>query len=243
MSAVVVFITVFCFVATRYSMFCDEKPREQRNYLYPPDCRRPNPCAYVVIRMVNHRSLSSPRVHLNTENRGTDPMACSVWVPNHSKYEKLGMFGHASEWILLATWSCAWATRAGITIDLRSWLNLCASVPECLMSLSKPYSCWHWENDKYGCKDIHIFSTFCSKREAYRMSGGRPTKRPPLRWKKPRRETACIKWGSKRGPILSHRMSPGRKVAGNHRRCNIKSTIAKYRGCRSFLEKQWMDWA
>ena len=49
MSAVVVFITVFCFVATRYSMFCDEKPREQRNYLYPPDCRRPNPCAYVVI--------------------------------------------------------------------------------------------------------------------------------------------------------------------------------------------------
>ena len=51
MSAVVVFITVFCFVATRYSMFCDEKPREQRNYLYPPDCRRPNPCAYVVISL------------------------------------------------------------------------------------------------------------------------------------------------------------------------------------------------
>ena len=42
----------------------------------------------------------------------------------------------------------------------------------------------------------------------------------------------------KEGQFLSHRMSPGRKVAGNHRRCNIKSTIAKYRGCRSFLEKQ-----
>ena len=52
MSAVVVFITVFCFVASRYSMFSDEKPREQRNNLYPPDCRRPNPCAYVVISNV-----------------------------------------------------------------------------------------------------------------------------------------------------------------------------------------------
>ena len=37
-------------MATRDFMFCDEKLREQRNYLYPPDCRRPNPCAYVVIR-------------------------------------------------------------------------------------------------------------------------------------------------------------------------------------------------
>ena len=55
------------------------------------------------VRMVNHKSLSSPRDHLKTENRGTDPMTCNVWVPNHSKYEKLGMFGHAREWILLTT--------------------------------------------------------------------------------------------------------------------------------------------
>ena len=40
---------VLFFVATRDFMLCDEKLREQRNYSYPPDCRRPNPCAYVVI--------------------------------------------------------------------------------------------------------------------------------------------------------------------------------------------------
>ena len=52
MSAVVVLVTAFCFVATRYSMFSNEKPCEQRNNLYPPDCRRPNPSAYVVISNV-----------------------------------------------------------------------------------------------------------------------------------------------------------------------------------------------
>ena len=44
---------ILFFAATRDFMFCDEKLREQRNYSYPPDCRRPNPCAYVVITLIN----------------------------------------------------------------------------------------------------------------------------------------------------------------------------------------------
>ena len=41
-------------------MLYSKKLREQRNHLCPPDCRRPNPCAYVVINGRQCLTLHTP---------------------------------------------------------------------------------------------------------------------------------------------------------------------------------------